>query len=49
MAGLLYGVRPIDPVVIGGVALLLPTVALVATWQPARRAARVNTAAVLNE
>ena len=49
MAGLLYGVRPTDPVVIGGVALLLATVALVATWLPARRAARVNPAAVLNE
>jgi putative ABC transport system permease protein len=49
MAGLLYGVRPTDPVVIGGVALLLATVALAATWLPARRAARVNPAAVLNE
>src|SRR5262245_34630802 len=49
MTGLLYGVRPTDPVVIGGVALLLTTVALVATWLPARRAARVNPAAVLNE
>jgi len=49
MAGLLYGVRPTDPVVVGGVALLLATVALVATWLPARRAARVNPAAVLAE
>jgi len=49
MAGLLYGVRPSDPVVIGGVALLLASVALVATWLPARRAARVNPASVLNE
>jgi predicted permease len=49
MAGLLYGVRPTDPAVIGGVALLLAAVALVATWLPARRAARVNPAAVLNE
>ena len=49
IAGKLYGVRPTDPVVIGGVALLLATVALVATWLPARRAARVNPAAVLNE
>ena len=49
MAGLLYGVRPTDPVVIGGAALLLATVALVATWLPARRAARLNPAAVLNE
>jgi predicted permease len=49
MAGLLYGVRPTDPAVIGGVTLLLATVALVATWLPARRAARVNPAAVLSE
>jgi ABC-type antimicrobial peptide transport system permease subunit len=49
MAGLLYGVRPTDPPVVGGAALLLETVALVATWLPARRAARVNPAAVLNE
>src|SRR5262249_26294538 len=49
MTGLLYGVRPTDPVVVGGVALLLTTVALVATWLPARRAAGVNPAAVLNE
>jgi predicted permease len=49
MAGLLYGVRPTDPAVVVGVALLLGTVALVATWLPARRAARVNPAAVLNE
>jgi ABC-type lipoprotein release transport system permease subunit len=36
-------------VVIGAVALLLATVAFVATWLPARRAARVNPAAALNE
>jgi predicted permease len=48
LTGLLYGVRPTDPVVIGGVALLLAAVALVATWLPARRAARLNPAAVLN-
>jgi len=49
MAGLLYGVRPTDPAVVVGVALLLGTVALLATWLPARRAARVNPAATLNE
>src|SRR5262249_60659925 len=49
MAGLLYGVRATDPPVVGGVALLLAAVALVATWLPARRAAQVNPAAVLNE
>ena len=49
MAGLLYGVRATDPVVVGAVALLLVTVALVATWLPARRAAGVNPAAALSE
>jgi len=49
MAGLLYGVRATDPSIVGGVALLLAVVALVATWLPARRAAHVNPAAVLNE
>jgi predicted permease len=49
MTGLLYGVAATDPVIVGGVALVLAAVALVATWLPARRAARVNPAAVLNE
>ena len=49
MTGLLYGVRPTDPVVIGGVAIVLATVAFVATWLPARRASHTNPAAVLNE
>jgi len=49
MTGLLYGVKATDPVVIGAVAFLLATVAFVATWLPARRAARVNPAAALNE
>jgi ABC-type antimicrobial peptide transport system permease subunit len=49
IAGLLYGVKANDPIVIGSVALLLSTVALVATWLPARRAAAVNPAAALNE
>ena len=39
---LLYNVSPRDPVVIGVVTLLLTTIALVACWLPARRAARLN-------
>jgi predicted permease len=49
MAGLLYGVRTTDPIVVGAVAIVLATVALVATWLPARRAAGTNPAAVLSE
>jgi putative ABC transport system permease protein len=42
LAGMLYDVRPLDPVVLGGVALLLAVVALLASYLPARRAARID-------
>jgi putative ABC transport system permease protein len=39
---LLYGVSPADPLVLGGTAGALALVALVATYLPARRAARID-------
>ena len=42
MADQLYGVSGTDPVTIGVIALLLASVALLACWLPARRAAQVD-------
>jgi putative ABC transport system permease protein len=42
MAGILYGVRPTDPVTYVTVAAVLLAIALAASWIPARRAARID-------
>jgi putative ABC transport system permease protein len=42
LRGLLYGVRPMEPAVLATVWLLLGAVALIASYIPARRAARVD-------
>jgi len=42
VASLLYGVAPADPLVLGAVTAALLTVATLAAWLPARRAARVD-------
>jgi ABC-type antimicrobial peptide transport system permease subunit len=47
MASLLYGVPARDPGTFAAVASLLAIVGLVATWLPARRAARVDPMAAL--
>jgi predicted permease len=47
-ASLLYGVEPVDPATYAAVATILVAAALVATWVPARRAARIDPVEVLN-
>jgi putative ABC transport system permease protein len=42
MTKMLYGVRPTDPLIFGGVAVVLGLVALAATYIPARRATRID-------
>lgn len=42
MAAILFGIGPRNPVVYVGAATILVAVALLATWLPARRAARVD-------
>ena len=49
IAGQIYGIAALDPVVIGSVAALLGLIALTACLIPARRAAAVNPAIVLTE
>lgn len=42
LRGLLFGVTPIDPTTYGIVSMLMTAAAAVASYVPARRAARVN-------
>jgi ABC-type antimicrobial peptide transport system permease subunit len=42
IAGMLFAVRPTDPVALGGAAIALVAVALLAIFIPARRATTVN-------
>jgi putative ABC transport system permease protein len=47
LGGMLYGVRPTDPAVLGIVSILLAGVGLVASYIPARRAANLDPIRVL--
>jgi putative ABC transport system permease protein len=49
ISSLLYGVRPLDPEVFIAVPLILMVVVLLASYIPARRAARVNATVALRE
>jgi putative ABC transport system permease protein len=49
LRGLLHDVSPTDPATFAGVALFLLTVAGLASFVPARRAARLDPASILRE
>jgi putative ABC transport system permease protein len=48
-AGLLFGVRPHDPVVFSGIALMIAVIAMASSWIPARRAARIDPMTALHD
>jgi ABC-type antimicrobial peptide transport system permease subunit len=48
LAGVLFGVGPMDPGSLAAAALVLVSVATVAVWVPARRAGRAEPARVLS-
>ena len=49
LASLVYQATPRDPLVLGGVVLVMLLLGLVATWIPARRALSIDPAALLRE
>lgn len=49
MSGFVSGISTADPLTYGSAALLLVVVALLASWAPAHRAARIDPIAALRE
>ena len=49
VASLLYGVRPDDPMIFGGITAAITALALVSSWLPARRAARIDPMVALRD
>ena len=49
MAGLLFGIAPRDPITFAAGAALLLSIALAASYVPARRASRVEPVTALRE
>jgi ABC-type antimicrobial peptide transport system permease subunit len=49
VAALIYGVEPRDPATFAASTIMLAVVAGLAAWLPARRAGRIDPAAVLRE
>jgi putative ABC transport system permease protein len=49
LRGLLYGVTPVDPLVLGALAVFLPLVALLSALAPALRASRLSPVQALQQ
>jgi ABC-type antimicrobial peptide transport system permease subunit len=47
LTGLLFGVHPVDPLILGGMTAIFMLVAMLAMILPARRAARIDPLAAL--
>ena len=44
----MFGVTPVEPVLLGAVCAVLLSTALLASWVPGRRAARIDTLRALS-